>query len=82
VRVLFGTNLLASAIAGLQKDSTAAPTEVFRRWESNEFDLVVSDHILGELARTLSEPYFANRIPLVTRHQAVETLRLAASTPS
>jgi putative PIN family toxin of toxin-antitoxin system len=55
------TNALASAVLGLTKaDST--PGELWRCWRTKTFHLVVSEPILAELARTLSNPYFAPRL--------------------
>ena len=46
------TNVLASGFIGEDKpDST--PGELVRRWRANTFTLVVSEHILAELADTL-----------------------------
>lgn len=68
------TNVLASGIAGLaRRDST--PGELLRRWRAGGYLLVVSEPILQELARTLRNPYFANRLSLSEIEGAVVELR-------
>lgn len=52
------TNALASGFVR----PNSLPGELLRRWEAHEFELVVSQHILDELARTLEKPYFAARL--------------------
>jgi len=55
------TNVLASGFIGEDKlDST--PGELVRRWRVKSFTLVVSEHILAELADTFTDPYFTRRL--------------------
>jgi putative PIN family toxin of toxin-antitoxin system len=58
---VFDTNVLASGIAGYTTLSST-PGELLRRWRDSEFTLVVSEHILAELARTFTNPYFTRRL--------------------
>ena len=59
--VVLDTNVLASGFIGEDKpDST--PGELVRRWRAQAFTLVVSEHILTELADTLTDPYFTRRL--------------------
>ena len=63
IRAVFDTNVLASgaiAIAG----PVAALIDAWRR---GEVEIVVSSHILGELARALSNAYFVARLDADTR---------------
>ncbi len=53
-------NVLASGFAGSQQP-TSTPGEIIRRWQQGTFRLVVSDHLLEEMARTLTKPYFRRR---------------------
>lgn len=55
------TNVLASGIAGISRPQST-PGEVLRRWRANIFTLVLSQPILDELMRTLTNPYFAARL--------------------
>jgi uncharacterized protein len=61
IAAVLDTNVLASGIAGVAR-SESTPGELFRRWRTGAFILVVSEPILVELARTLTNPYFAARI--------------------
>jgi putative PIN family toxin of toxin-antitoxin system len=55
------TNVLASGVAGAARlEST--PGELVRRWRARQFTLVLSEPILAELVRTLSNPYFQSRL--------------------
>jgi predicted nucleic acid-binding protein len=58
---VLGANVLASGIAGISRPQST-PGEVLRRWRANAFTLVVSQPILDELLRTLTNPYFAARL--------------------
>jgi putative PIN family toxin of toxin-antitoxin system len=74
MRVLLDTNVLASGLAGLHRpDST--PGELLRRWRAQQLTLVVSDHLLAELARTLTAPYFAARIRPAQTQTLLSALR-------
>jgi putative PIN family toxin of toxin-antitoxin system len=55
------TNVLASGIAGITRQEST-PGELVRRWRAKAFTLVVSEPILTELVRTLSNPYFRSRL--------------------
>jgi uncharacterized protein len=52
VRALFDVNVL---IAGLLS-RTGAPARLLGKWLEGEFELVVSDHLLDELEKTLARP--------------------------
>jgi len=53
------TNVLASGFIGEDKpDST--PGELVRRWRAKAFGLVISEHILAELAETFTDSYRAH----------------------
>jgi putative PIN family toxin of toxin-antitoxin system len=78
MRVLLDTNVLASAIVGLQQGSTASPAMIFLRWERGDFDLVLSEHILAEFARTLEAPFFTDRVPVSFRREALSRMRTLA----
>lgn len=73
--VVLDTNVLASGFIGEDKpDST--PGELVRRWRAQAFTLVVSEHILTELADTLTDPYFTRRLSASEVADALDSLRL------
>ena len=57
---VFDTNVLASGLLGESRPEST-PGELLRRWRAKHFTLVVSEPILTELARTLTNPYFSRR---------------------
>jgi putative PIN family toxin of toxin-antitoxin system len=71
------TNVLASGIAGISR-AQSTPGELLRRWRGNTFTLVVSQPILDELNRTLTNPYFAARLSPAEVEDSL--LRLRAET--
>src|SRR3954464_10384995 len=40
-----------------------ASSQLSDLWRSGAFALVLSEHVLQELTRTLTDPYFARRLP-------------------
>ncbi len=61
IAVVFDTNTLASGIVGSQNPASP-PGTLYNAWRRGAFSLVVSEHILTELRRTLEKPYFQRRI--------------------
>ncbi|CAN5710418.1 hypothetical protein BH23CHL4_BH23CHL4_29480 [soil metagenome] len=74
IRAVLDTNVLASGIAGVRQVGSP-PGEIIRRWRRRGFSLAVSDHLLGELERTLGRPYFATRITPLQMTRLLWTLR-------
>jgi uncharacterized protein len=54
IRTVIDTNVLASGL--ISGDGT--PGRILSCWAAGLFDLVLSEHILTELAHTLAKPYF------------------------
>jgi len=52
------TNVLASGFVS----SEASPGQIIDAWLDEQFELVVSEHILSELRRTFNKPYFVQRV--------------------
>ncbi len=78
IRAVLDTNVLASGFVGYaHPDST--PGELLRLWSYAAFTLIVSEPILVELERTLSEPYFARRLPRELRAEDIALLRTEAT---
>lgn len=57
IRATLDTNVLAS---GFNRQAGASG-QIIARWRARQFELVISRHVLRELARTLTDPYFAAR---------------------
>jgi putative PIN family toxin of toxin-antitoxin system len=70
------TNLLASGVA--RRNPATAPAQFLDAWRDGRFDLVLSEHILGELARTLSLPYFRRYVSPTDADAFVALLRTDA----
>ncbi len=64
IRAVLDTNVLMSGLAGLEL-GTSAPGIILARWlagaGAGPFELIVSPHILAELERTLTKPYYRTR---------------------
>lgn len=58
IRAVFDTNVLASAIV----NRTGPAGQILRAWTFGDFDLVVSEVILEELARVVQKNYFRRRL--------------------
>jgi putative PIN family toxin of toxin-antitoxin system len=70
IRVTLDTNVLASGVV------TSAQTvngQVIQAWRDNKYTLVLSEAILTEFSRTLTQPYFSARL---TAAQIEATLNL------
>jgi len=72
------SNALASSFIGEDKP-VSTPGELVRRWRAKSFTLVVSEHILAELADTFTDPYFARRLAAAAIGEALDSLRLDAT---
>lgn len=56
-RITLDANVLAPAFTG----KNSAPVRLIGLWRAGLFELVLSDHLLQEFARTLSDPYYVRR---------------------
>jgi putative PIN family toxin of toxin-antitoxin system len=61
------TNFLASGLIAVVGGTIASIVEL---WRAGRFDVRLSQHIHDELTRTLSQPYFTDRVPAdaITRY--------------
>ena len=73
-RAVFDTNLIASGLAGYRRNEST-PGALLRRWFAGAFTLVMSDHLIAEVERTLTKPYFVAHTTPVTRALTVAALR-------
>jgi putative PIN family toxin of toxin-antitoxin system len=74
VRAVVDPNVLVSAL--LSRDGT--PARVLRAWLDGAFELIVSDHLLEELARALRYPKLRGRIEPAEASEFVDLLRRGA----
>ncbi len=58
ISAVLDTNVLASGTLV----AFTPPGQILNAWRANEFELVLSEHIIGELTRTLQKPYFQNHV--------------------
>jgi putative PIN family toxin of toxin-antitoxin system len=72
------TNVLVSGLIGADKPAST-PGALLRRWRAKAFELVISEHILSELADTFTDPYFVRRLSAEVIAEMLNTLRLDAT---
>lgn len=75
ITVVLDSNVLASGFVRPH----GAPGALLGAWRAEAFDLVVSDHILSEVTRTLDKPYFAQRLTTSRRTANIALLRSDAT---
>ena len=74
MRAVLDVNILISALLSRR----GAPAQLITRWLAGEFELVVSDALLGELERALGYPKLRSRIPTPEAQRFVGALRRSA----
>jgi putative PIN family toxin of toxin-antitoxin system len=63
-------------VSGLVGRSAASPPVlIIEAWRAGRFTLIVSDHILAEVTRTLDQPYFQARLSAEDRAGNILLLR-------
>jgi len=75
IKAVFDTNLLASGF--LRADTP--PGQLIDAWRAGQCELIVSEYLLTELARTLRKPYFAQRLTPEQIARALTLLRRRAT---
>jgi putative PIN family toxin of toxin-antitoxin system len=75
-RAVLDTNTLVSGALALG----GPPSLIINAWLDGEFELVTSEYILEELARTLGKPYFVRRLSPATISAFLELVRSLAAT--
>ena len=58
-RITLDANVLAPVLTS----QGSASARLIDLWRTGAFELILSEHVLQELARTLADPYFATRLP-------------------
>jgi uncharacterized protein len=77
ITAVLDTNVL---VAGFVRRTTASPpAQIIDAWRAGAYTLVTSEHIIGELTRTLAEPYFRQRIAAQQADRLVDLLRRRAN---
>jgi putative PIN family toxin of toxin-antitoxin system len=71
-RVVLDTNVLASGFA----TDASTTKSLIDRWQSGEFVLVISEHLLAELARTFEDSYYRGRMSAPRVERAFRLLRV------
>lgn len=75
-------NILASGTARIGPNPDAAPVRFILAWETNRFNVVLSEHLLDEIDRTLTKRYFARWVRPAERVEIRQFLeRRAIITP-
>ena len=78
IRVVADTNVLASGLTGY--DAPASPVAlILDAWRNDRLRLVASAPILAELRRTLTKPYFAQRLTTEEVDRALYLMRRRAT---
>lgn len=71
---MFDANVLVSGFAA----TSGAVAELFERWQSGQFQLVVSEPILAEVARAWTKPYWQARFSPDQFESAMALVRFEA----
>lgn len=79
MRVLLDTNVLAIGMVEYEMGSSRPPAIIWHQWQSRRFDLIVSEHILQELAHTLDNAWFRDRLPPIRALPLRAELRMQAT---
>ena len=76
IRATLDTNVL---VAGIITSPQTVNGQVIQAWRENKYSLVLSEAILTELSRTLSEPYFSARLTAAQIEGTVNLFRSEAT---
>jgi putative PIN family toxin of toxin-antitoxin system len=71
------TNVLASGF--VRTNPQSPPVQLLDAWRARLFTLVLSEHILAELEKTLAEPYFLTRLTPTQRSADLSLIREEAT---
>lgn len=70
IRVVPDANILVSGFA----DESGLPAALIERWRADEFQLVTSQHIIDEITRGWTKPYWRNRFSQAQIDRAIDLL--------
>lgn len=74
LRVVLDVNVLISAVTA----QSGVPRTILRAWREGQFELVVSTHLLAELADVLGRPHLARYVTNGEAQEFAATLRESA----
>lgn len=74
MRAVLDANVLAPGFLG----TTRTSAQLIRIWRQSAYELVISEHLLGEVVRTYTDPYFRRRINAAESARIVALLRAQA----
>ena len=78
IRATVDTSILAPSVRRQgHPESRLAP--IIQWWRAGRFELVLSEHILEEVRRTLAKPYFVRFLTAEDQAVAIESFRLDAT---
>lgn len=75
MRAVLDVNVLVAALLA----RNGSPARLLVRWLAGDFELIVSDKLLGELKRALSYPKVRSRVPPADASAFVELLESTAT---
>lgn len=75
IRAVLDTNVLASGFVRPEP----APGQILLEWKQGHFELLLSDHILDELATTFEQPFFSRHLSPEERADDLRLLRQRAA---
>src|SRR3954468_7962192 len=61
IAAVLDANVLSSGAVGFVNPQST-PGQIIRDWQADRFEVIVSDHLLAEVHRTLQKPYFQARL--------------------
>ena|SRR5258708_24946904 len=71
ITAVLDTNVLASGTVS----ASTSPGQILNAWRDSKFELVISQHIINELIRTLNKPYFQDRLDSSTISSFIDLLQ-------
>src|SRR5258708_609922 len=74
IKVLLDTNILVSGFASFNHPDRP-PAQILHEWRNGKFQLILSEHILSEVERTLNTPYFRKHVSDEEIHQVFILLK-------
>ena len=74
IRAVLDANVIASSLLNQE----APPARIVDLWRAHRYELVISEHVLIEITRTLAKPYFVDRINAAAADRLLALLRTRA----
>jgi uncharacterized protein len=77
IRAVLDANTIASGLARF-RHATTPPAAILHAWLEERFEFWISDALIDEVMRTLSKPWFTERVDPDVRRAAFEALAASA----